>query len=191
MQAECLSPEEKQELLALAREAIELAVTGHELPALDLTRLSPQLVEYGVCFVTLTMDGGALRGCIGGLEAIQPLAQDVCEHAAAAALEDYRFARVRPDEVPLLRIEISRLSRPAPVEYFDPLALPGLLRPFIDGVVLRDGPRRATFLPQVWEKISDPRSFLSYLCEKMGGPPDLWQHKILTVEVYQVEEFHE
>lgn len=191
MQAETLSQEEKQALLKLAREAIEQAVSGQDFSPLVLDTLPPHLVENGVCFVTITGDRGELRGCIGGLEAVQPLALDVREHAAAAALEDYRFPQVRPAEVPQLRIEISRLTPPVRLEYEEPTALLAMLRPGVDGVVLHDGPHRATFLPQVWKKISDPGAFLSHLCEKMGAPADLWQRKKLSVEVYQVEEFHE
>jgi AMMECR1 domain-containing protein len=61
----------------------------------------------------------------------------------------------------------------------------------VDGVILQDGFRRATFLPQVWEKIPAPEHFLSELCLKMGAPADLWRRKPLDVSIYQVEEFHE
>jgi AMMECR1 domain-containing protein len=66
-----------------------------------------------------------------------------------------------------------------------------MLRPNIDGIVIRDGMRRATFLPQVWEKILNPEDFLDQLCLKMGSAPDLWRRKKLEVLTYQVEEFHE
>jgi AmmeMemoRadiSam system protein A len=151
---------------------------------------SALLREPGASFVTLT-ENGDLRGCIGALEPYQPLVQDVCEHAAAAAMEDYRFPPVRPDEVSLLEIEISRLTPPERLEYTDPLELPTHLRPHIDGVVLRDGFRRSTFLPQVWEKIPDPVTFLAHLCQKMGAPATFWRHKLLEVYTYQVEEFKE
>ena len=61
----------------------------------------------------------------------------------------------------------------------------------MDGVILRDGFHRATFLPQVWEKIPNPEEFLNNLCYKMGAKPDLWRRKHLDVLTYQVEEFHE
>ncbi len=185
-----LSPEERRILLRLARESVEHAVHGRPLPRLDVHALPPALQQPGVVFVTLTK-GGALRGCIGALEAYQPLAADVREHAAAAATQDYRFSPVRPQELPQIRIEISRLTPPVPLPYDDPQALPALLRPHVDGVVLRDGFRRATFLPQVWEKIPLPQDFLSQLCLKMGAPPDLWRRKVLDVSTYQVEEFSE
>ena len=61
----------------------------------------------------------------------------------------------------------------------------------MDGVILRDGMRRATFLPQVWEKVPDTGDFLTHLCLKMGAPGNLWQRKMLQVLTYQVEEFRE
>ncbi len=185
-----LSQDEKRILLSLARQSIELAVNRRPLPELDLEGYSPLLCEYGASFVTLTI-GGELRGCIGALEPYQPLVQDVCEHAISAALEDYRFMPVTPDEVPLLEIEISRLTPPRRLVYNTPQELVICLRPGIDGVVLRDGMRRSTFLPQVWEKIPDCEDFLSQLCLKMGAPAGLWRRKALEVYTYQVEEFRE
>ncbi|NPV75917.1 MAG: AmmeMemoRadiSam system protein A [Anaerolineae bacterium] len=190
MMFEKLSESDKKILLKLARQSIILAVGGKPLPHLDLSLYSPVLQSDGASFVTLT-EGGELRGCIGTLEPYQPLVQDVCEHAVAAALHDYRFPPLQPSEIPLIKIEISRLTLPQPVRYENPLDLPSLLRPNIDGVTLRDGFRRATFLPQVWEKIPEPYDFLGHLCQKMGAPSDLWQKKVLSVSIYQVEEFRE
>ncbi len=185
-----LSEVEKRILLQLARQSIEHAVNGKPLPELDLSSYSPRLQEEGASFVTLIKDG-ELRGCIGTLEPYQPLVQDVCEHAVAAALEDYRFPPVQPWEVPLLRIEVSVLTLPEPLLYKTPEELLNRLRKGVDGVILRDGVRRATFLPQVWEKVPDAAEFLSHLCLKMGAKADLWKHKPLQVFTYQVEEFRE
>lgn len=191
METNTLTQEERRQLLSLARQAIEMVVCHGQPLSVDVEHLPDRLQENGVCFVTLTTSDGKLRGCIGGLEATQPLAMDVCQHAAAAALDDYRFQPVRPEEIPSLRIEISRLTLPEQLVYEDPADLPDRLFPNQDGVVLMDGPRRATFLPQVWEKVPDPCEFLTLLCQKMGGPGNLWQHKKLVVEVYRVEEFAE
>ena len=185
-----LTQEDKKLLLQLAREALEYGVSGKPLPLLRLEQLPPALREYGASFVTLTKHGN-LRGCIGTLEAYQPLAEDVREHAIAAALEDYRFPPVVPAELPEIRIEVSRLTAPQTLEYSTPDELLTRLRPGIDGVVLRDQYRRATFLPQVWENLPDPEQFLDQLCLKMGAPRGYWRRKPLRVEVYQVEEFHE
>jgi AmmeMemoRadiSam system protein A len=182
--------EEQRFLLRLAREAIERGVKGEELPLLDESLLPPSLCEEGSSFITLTLYG-ELRGCIGSLEPYQSLAKDVREHAVAAALKDPRFPPLQEDELSGIKIEISRLTRPVPMDYKDADDLLSKLCPHVDGVIVHDGPHRSTFLPQVWEKISDPAEFLSNLCYKMGVNPDLWKSKHLDVLTYQVEEFHE
>jgi len=185
-----LTPEEKQTLIKLARQALEHGVRRQPLPPLDPAALTPGLRAEGASFVTLTA-GGQLRGCIGALEPYQPLAEDVREHAVAAALEDYRFPQVQEGELADIHIEVSRLTVPVPLEYSGHEDLLAKLRPGVDGVVLRDGFRRATFLPQVWEKVTDKEDFLDQLCYKMGAAPDTWRKKHLDVLIYQVEEFHE
>jgi AmmeMemoRadiSam system protein A len=185
-----LTPDEKQTLLKMARQALEAGVRGATLPTLDPAALTPALRAEGAAFVTLTIQGD-LRGCIGALEPYQSLAEDVREHAVAAALEDYRFPNVQENELEKIQIEVSRLTIPVPLEYKDAEDLLAKLRPGVDGVILRDSFRRATFLPQVWEKIPDAEAFLANLCYKMGADPDTWKRKHLEVLVYQVEEFHE
>src|SRR5512137_2984371 len=113
---DALTPEEKAFLLKLARQALESGVRGKMLPPLEAESLTPTLKADGAAFVTLTKHG-SLRGCIGALEPYQSLAEDVREHAVAAALEDYRFENVREDELPLINIEVSRLTKPVPLEY--------------------------------------------------------------------------
>ena len=185
-----LTDSDRTYLLSLARKTIENSINGTALPPLEIDNLSPVLQEQGASFVTLT-SRGYLRGCVGALEPYQSLAEDVREHAMAAAFQDYRFPPVQANELKDIEIEISYLTRPVPLKYENPVDLLHLLKPNIDGVVLRDGMRRATFLPQVWEKISDPEEFLEELCMKMGAQPDLWRRKKLDVLTYQVEEFSE
>jgi AmmeMemoRadiSam system protein A len=185
-----LTLEERNTLLRLARQALEFCVRGETLPPLDESTLTPSLRADGASFVTLTVNG-QLRGCIGALESHRPLAQDVREHAVAAALEDPRFPRVRERELKGIQIEVSRLTRPVPLEYKDANDLLSRLRPHVDGVILRDAFRRATFLPQVWEKIPNPVEFLRNLCYKMDVHPDAWRTQHFDVLTYQVEEFHE
>jgi len=186
-----LTFEEQQTLLRMARDAMERGVRGEKLMPLDESTLSPHLREHAAAFITLTV-GDQLRGCIGGLEARQSLAEDVRQHAVAAALEDPRFPPVSERELNGIQIEVSRLTRPIPLEYKDAEDLLSKLRPHVDGVILRDGLyHRGTFLPQVWEKIPDPAEFLNNLCYKMGVSKNLWRNKHLEVLTYQVEEFHE
>ena len=186
-----LTSQEKETLLKIARESLELKLRGKKLPPLNApSQQTPHLQAEGATFVTLTVNG-ELRGCIGTLQPYQSLAEDVRQHALDAALNDYRFSQVQPDELDSIEIEISRLTAPVPLDYTDAEDLLAKLRPNVDGVVLRDGSRRATFLPQVWEQLPNAHDFLSHLCQKMGASPNLWQHKKLTVLIYQVEEFRE
>jgi uncharacterized protein len=112
---EKLTLEEQKILLRLAREAIEHGVKGEELPLLDQTSLPGSLREEGSSFITLTVRG-QLRGCIGSLDPYQSLAEDVREHAIASALKDPRFPPVKEDELNGILIEVSRLTRPIPLE---------------------------------------------------------------------------
>jgi uncharacterized protein len=185
-----LTDSDRSILLKLARQSIENCLQNKALPRLEPDSLSEILREQGASFVTLTYKG-YLRGCIGALEPYQSLADDVCEHAVAAAFQDYRFPPLQANELKDIQIEISYLTKPIQLVYKNSEDLLSLLRPNIDGVVIRDGARRATFLPQVWEKIPDTEEFLEQLCMKMGSPEDLWRRKKLDVLTYQVEEFHE
>jgi uncharacterized protein len=185
-----LNPTEQKMLLKIARQAIEYRVHGHALPEIQLDELPTALQEIGASFVTLTINRH-LRGCIGTLDAYQPLAKDVQEHALAAAFQDPRFPMVTKADLPRIRIEISTLTPRTPLKYKSPQDLVAKLRPHIDGVILQDGLRKATFLPQVWDKLPDPEVFLAHLCMKMGAPENLWCQKPLEVFIYQVQDFHE
>lgn len=185
-----LNQAEQDILLKIAREALETSVQAKRLPTIDLSALPKALQQDGASFVTLSISG-TLRGCIGALEAYQPLARDVQEHAVAAALQDYRFPNVRPAELKNIEIEVSVLSPRTPLDYNGPDDLINKLRPGVDGVVLQDGPRKATFLPQVWDQLPNPEQFLSQLSLKMGAPADIWRKKPLKVYTYQVQEFQE
>jgi len=183
-----LTQKEWNLLFQIAKDAVYAAAHHQHPEPIDLASLPPTLQADGASFVTLTKSG-QLRGCIGTLQAYQPLALDVQERAIEAAVEDPRFNPLRPDELPFIEIEISRLTEPIPLHYDQPEDLPKALHPGVDGVILRDGYRRATFLPQVWEELSDPEVFLSQLCLKMGASADLWRRKLLDVQIYHVEEF--
>jgi uncharacterized protein len=185
-----LNPAEQDILLKIARSAIIKAVNGQALEEINLEQFSPILREDGASFVTLTVKE-RLRGCIGAIEAYQPLILDVQEHAVAAALDDYRFPSVRMSEIQIIQIEISRLSPLQALEYSKPNDLIEKIRVDLDGVLIKYNGRRATFLPQVWEKVTGKDQFLSQLCLKMGSPADLWRNQKIQVFTYQVEHFKE
>jgi AmmeMemoRadiSam system protein A len=185
-----LTTDERRTLLKLARDSVVAAATGSSLPHADLGDYTPTLREKGACFVTLYA-GDRLRGCTGILVAQSPLVQEVIRTAAQTALSDPRFRPVTPREVPGLSIEISVLTPPQPLAFSQPEDLPRLLRPGVDGVTLSRGMYRATFLPQVWDRVPDPVQFLDMLCEKMGLFAGAWRQPGMQVDTYQVEEFSE
>lgn len=186
----CYDPAQRRLLLDLARRTIVDAVEQRSYPRIDPESIPEGLKEDRSCFVTLTKSG-TLRGCIGGLSATEPLWMAVMHMARAAALEDTRFQPVGSDELSDLHVEISILSSPEKLEYASSGELLGKLRPGVDGVILKSGWRRATFLPQVWDQLPSKEEFLSRLCSKAGLNPDAWEKGRLEVEVYQVEAFSE
>jgi len=184
--APALPERDRRTLLALARASIEKGLQGGFLNP-DLDELSDPLREDRASFVTLKTDG-RLRGCIGSLEAHQPLALDVIDNAYAAAFRDPRFQPLAPEELDGLHIHISVLGRPEPLEFDSEQDLIARLRPGIDGLILREGTRRGTFLPSVWESLPEPAEFLRQLKRKAGLPADYWSDRV-QVWRYTTESF--
>jgi AmmeMemoRadiSam system protein A len=172
-------------LLALARHAIarELALDAAE------PETGGALARPGATFVTL-MCAGELRGCIGSLRATRTLHADVQENALAAAFRDPRFPPLTRSEFAGTSIEVSLLSAPQDAVCGSEAELCARLVPFVDGVVLELGDRRATFLPQVWEAIPEPRAFLAALKAKADLPADFWTPR-LNVSLYRVTKWKE
>jgi AmmeMemoRadiSam system protein A len=185
-----LTSQDRETLLKLARETIAHQARDQGVPDVDLDAASEDLQREAACFITLTKHG-QLRGCIGSLEARQPLVLDVRENAIGAAFRDPRFPPVSAGELEDLHVEISVLSHPEPLDYAGPQDLIAKLRPGVDGVVIERGWNRATFLPQVWEKLSDPHEFLQHLCLKAYLSADAYKRPGLDVYTYQVEKFEE
>ena len=121
--------------------------------------------------MTLTQQG-RLRGCIGTLEANRSLGEDVVANAAGAALSDHRFAPLTTSELANVEVEVSVLSVPTIAPSRDERELLDVLRPGVDGVIVSYRDSRATYLPQVWEQLPDPRQFLASLVQKAGLPAD-------------------
>jgi AmmeMemoRadiSam system protein A len=183
-----LSAQDQAKLLALAYDAIATAVNDSPPPSIKLESLSTALREMRASFVTLSL-GGNLRGCIGTVEKCYPLAHDVMLRAAAAATRDPRFPPIRTDELDKIQIEVSILSDPLPLHYEDPTSLTSFLENEPVGVILHYGNKRATFLPQVWERVTSAEQFLSLLCRKAKLPDDFWKSGQLDFETYTIESF--
>lgn len=187
-----LTDHQKKLLLHLARQTIEEELGQQATdPILTEELDDPELRQHRGVFVTLNLDG-MLRGCIGSLLGLEPLIAGVRRHAINAALHDNRFPLLTVDELPEVVIEISILTPPQNLEYTDSRNLISRLWPGIDGVILKiPGGAGATFLPQVWEQLPEPETFLCHLCLKAGLPGDSWQHGNLTVQTYQACHFDE
>lgn len=182
-----LSASDRATLLQVARAAIHQGLLHGRAPAIAVANHTPALRQTAATFVTLLIDG-ELRGCIGTLEAHRPLVADVAANAFAAAFRDTRFPPLSTIEEDLLELHVSVLTAPEPFAVRDEADLLAKLRPGIDGLVLADGARRATFLPSVWEQLPAPRDFVAHLKRKAGLSPAHWS-ATMRVERYQVEEF--
>jgi uncharacterized protein len=177
-----LTPDERCQLLALARDSIRAALQGEQPPT--PAPLTPALDEPGAAFVSLH-EGARLRGCIGTLTADRPLHLTVSQMAVAAACDDPRFAPLALAELAAVTIEISRLG--ALVQ-----ALPEQVCPGRHGVCLQTGDRRGVFLPQVALQYQwDRETLLRELCLKALLPPDAWREPGATLMVFEAEVFGE
>lgn len=169
-------------LLDIARDAIAQPT---ERPARSWTE--PWLNERAATFVTLRDSLGELRGCIGTIDPHRPLGEDVAHNAFAAAYRDPRFPPLRDRERATTAVEVSVLTPRMPFAAATEAEAIDRLEPGIDGLVFEYQSHRATFLPQVWENISDPLDFLCELRRKAGLPARFW-HPDVRLSRYGVEK---
>ena len=161
------------QLLKVAHESIGNGLIYGEALNMNPAQYPRLLQEQRASFVTLHR-AGKLRGCIGSLEPARELIVDVSENAFSAAFRDPRFSPLYAAELVDLDIHIAILS---PLELLTCDSDAALLRqivPHRDGLVLDDGRRRGTFLPSVWDSLSQPEEFLYQLKQKVGLPADCW-----------------
>ncbi|MDP3875351.1 MAG: AmmeMemoRadiSam system protein A [Methylobacter sp.] len=176
-----LTKAHQQCLLELAKNSIQHGLqTGRPL-TVDLADYPAELTELRATFVTLQINH-QLRGCIGMLEAVRPLAEDIAKNAFAAAFNDPRFAPLSAAEFAELDIHLSILTPAEPVSFSSEQNLVAQLQPGVDGLILEEGRRRGTFLPSVWESLPEPRQFLRHLKQKAGLSPDYWSD---TIRIYR------
>ena len=172
-------------LLSIARSVIS-STLGRKSEA---DESAEWLREEGAVFVTLTKNG-QLRGCVGSLEPHRQLLADIKANAEAAATRDRRFPPVTLEELPNLQVEVSLLSRKQPIAFTSEMEALQQLQAGLDGIIFECDRHRATFLPQVWEKIPDPRAFMAHLKVKAGLPADFWSDSIRLYR-YRVEKWAE
>jgi AmmeMemoRadiSam system protein B/AmmeMemoRadiSam system protein A len=186
IQTEKLSKADKEELLKLARQALEFYLKQKKAPRVsDLSvQLSPAMERQGAAFVTLKKHG-MLRGCIGDILPRGPLCESIIRNAINAGVNDYRFPTVTGNECAELTFEISALTVPKLVASADEIRIG------IDGVILKKQGRSAVFLPQVApEQGWDVAQMLTHLSVKAGLPADAWKQGAEFL-VFQAEVFGE
>ena len=179
--------EQRQQLHDIAYDSIKAGLSdGKPLPV-NLTKLDAALNTKRATFVTLHKQG-LLRGCIGMLEPVRALAEDVAHNAFAAAFSDTRFPPLRAQELDQLDIHISILGTPEEIFFDSENDLLKQIRPNIDGLIMEEDHRRGTFLPSVWESVQGKKEFLTHLKMKSGLPGNYWSDSI-RIQRYTVEEF--
>ena len=164
-----LTDDSRKTLLRLAQRAVAHGTHSKSFLEIDSEEFPECLMEQGAAFVSVYVDGD-LRGCTGDLEAHRSLVSSVSHNAHTAAFLDDRFSPIRADELPRLRISISVLTPPVPIEFRDEADLLRKLEPGIDGLTITAAGRQATFLPQVWHSLAEPEQFLAHLKHKAGLP---------------------
>jgi len=174
---------QRKTMLDIAYQSILHGLKTNSALVLDPLEFEPELQKQRACFVTLNKNE-KLRGCIGHLEAIQPLIADVATNSYSAAFQDPRFSPVTPDEITKLVIHISILTPAVKMTFENENELLAKLRPGIDGLILQEKHHKGTFLPAVWESLPEPASFLNQLKVKAGLSMNYWSN---TLEVLQYE----
>lgn len=175
------SETEMEYLHEVVREAIEARARNekYERPPTP----SPKLDAKRGVFVTI-IKNSVLRGCIGLVQARQPLADAVEDMAVAAAFEDPRFPRVDESELPELEYEISVMM---------PLSLVTDLTEIVvgrDGLMVKLDMHSGLLLPQVatenkWNRMT----FLEQTCLKAGLSKSSYRDKRAQVYKFSVEKF--
>lgn len=175
------SDSDRKLLLDLARAAIAAHVTGAPLPAPPLDGV---LARRGGAFVTIH-NHGDLRGCIGHVDANDPLGRVVPQCAVAACSSDPRFPAITAAELPHIDLELSLLGPLEAVSIVDEIEVGR------HGLVVEQGWRRGLLLPQVATEWNwDRDTFLSHTCRKAGLPMDAWK-KGATIWRFEAEVFAE
>ena len=180
-----LSTEDQKNCLQVAHESIKHGLQKGSALHVVTSDYSSDLQQNLTSFVTLHKNG-ALRGCIGALEAYQPLINDVAEHAYSAAFQDPRFPALEDHEFEHLDVEISILGKPELMRFESEENLLQQIRPNIDGLIIEHGYNRGTFLPSVWEQLPDKKEFLNHLKMKAGLSSQWWDS---AVKISRYETF--
>ena len=184
-----LNEKDGQYLINRAREAIEIYLDNQI--KIDVPSECPEHLKENLgVFVTLNKNQN-LRGCIGYPEPVMPLIQATINAAISAAVSDYRFPKLRSDELEDIQIELTVLTKPELIdtpkeEYLDNIIIGE------DGLIVEMGFSRGLLLPQVaTENNMDAEEFLSHTCLKAGLSPNSWIEDDIKLYKFHGQIFHE
>lgn len=178
-----ISAQVEQEALTVARWTLEQQLRGNHTPRPELT--DPLFDQKRGAFVTLRRHD-ELRGCVGRVEPLMALGEEIQDLAIGAATRDPRFPPVTRDEVDELTIEISILTPPEVVEDVSEIQTGK------HGLIVERGPFRGLLLPQVaTEEGWDVKTFLEHACLKAGQPTDVWRKKDTVIYRFLANVFSE
>jgi AmmeMemoRadiSam system protein A len=179
-----LNSEQRNQLLRIARQSIEAVLDGRRA-AVDEHEFDEALRRHAGAFVTLRKHED-LRGCIGSIRPVSPLCHAVSSSAISAAFRDPRFYPLRPEEWPLIRIEISVMGPIEPIASFEEILVGR------DGLIVTRGRNAGLLLPQVATEYGwDRDTFLSHTCMKAGLAADSWRVSGCRIERFSAEVFSE
>lgn len=184
-----MTENEAKMLLMIARRSIMYGLENAQPGLVNVNKVPIALLKPAASFVTLKT-GDKLRGCVGSIKPIRPLAQDVATNAFMAAFKDQRFPPLTQEELESTHIEISLLSELEPLEYDSEEDLLGKIRAGIDGLVIQENDRRGLFLPCVWESLPDKEMFFKQLKIKAGLSTHYWSDNISCWR-FTVDAIHE
>ncbi len=192
--AHFLTEAEEALLLRIARDALTQYVQDQKRLDLTAYELTEELQARHGAFVTLRASG-ALRGCIGHTRNLESLAEAVRDNTINAAARDPRFPPVTPDELGIIRIEISALcpgSTPGlpfiPVTHLEEIVL-GRDGLYLDHAGSKGG---GLLLPQVpAEQGWGLEAFLEGVCRKAGAQPGAWERDDCQLYRFSAQIFGE
>lgn len=143
------SPETQHYILTLARKAFDTYVLNHEV--IDCPKdLPPLLRERGGVFVSTMDSKGAPRCCMGTLYPMEAdIAHEIIANAVTAAGRDRRFRPIKPNELIKLRLIVSIIGRPTPINESDIKRLD----PVQHGLVVKNGSQYGVMLTGETDKI--------------------------------------
>ncbi len=174
-----------RDLLFLARNSLRKTL-GLDYKEVEIKE---EWIKERATFVTIT-ESGDLRGCIGSLEARQPLYVDIKTNINSAAFRDPRFYPLQAGEIDNISIEISILTPLKEITFKTEEDLLKQIVPFKMGLLLEHGLNRGTFLPQVWENFPTTEVFFNHLKQKAGLTSDFFSSD-MKLFYYEVEKCKE